>query len=310
MPRKKAPSPAFHAPTLREVQADIDRKWARPPSECEIKAIVRAFNLAGIPVLVGEQAERWEAAQAEEAVVRKSYQERYKELLPDWRGGPGIMGEFPDTEDGRRASRLFHELRMREEADVREVYRHHGFNIIEEPAAPDSAGHSTDRDPEAPVHIVEPKGDLPRGPEQPGAKRFRVALSFPGEKREFLCAVADHLAATIGQERVFYDEYYKAELARPDLDTYLQGLYHDDSDLIAVFLCADYDKKEWCHLEWRAIRDMIKRREAAAIMLFRFDDTEVPGLFSIDGYVSVVDLSAHDVAALILKRLESNAREA
>ena len=95
-------------------------------------------------------------------------------------------------------------------------------------------------------------------------------------------------------------------MARPDLDTYLQRIYHDDSDLIAVFLCAEYEKKEWCGLEWRAIRDLIKTRTSAAIMPFRFDNTSIPGLFSIDGYVEVGQRLPMEVASLILQRLEQS----
>ena len=50
--------------------------------------------------------------------------------------------------------------------------------------------------------------------------------------------VASLLASCIGKERVLYDKYYEAEFARPNLDTYLLNLYHDESELIAVFLCA------------------------------------------------------------------------
>jgi hypothetical protein len=50
------------------------------------------------------------------------------------------------------------------------------------------------------------------------SKRFRVALSFPGEKRDYVRQVADALAAKLGKDRVFYDDYYTAELARPELD--------------------------------------------------------------------------------------------
>ncbi len=146
------------------------------------------------------------------------------------------------------------------------------------------------------------RGEGDRGKEE----RFRVALSFPGEHREFLAQVANSLANGLGRERVFYDKYYEAELARPDLDTYLQRIYHDDSDLIAVFLCADYDKKEWCGLELRVIRDLIKKRSSAAIMPFRFDDTSIPGLFSIDGYIDIGQRSPNDVASLILERLQHN----
>ena len=140
----------------------------------------------------------------------------------------------------------------------------------------------------------------------PEVKRFRVALSFPGEYRGFIGKVAESLAGSLGRDRVFYDRYYEAELARLDLDTYLQGIYHDNSDLIAVFLCSEYERKDWCGLEWRAIRDLIKRRTTAEIMPFRFDNTSIPGLFSIDGYVEIRQRLPTDVASLILDRLKHN----
>jgi len=145
-------------------------------------------------------------------------------------------------------------------------------------------------------------------PMKTAAKRFHIALSFPGEQRPFVKQVAEHLAERIGRERVLYDAYYEAELARPDLDTYLQRLYHDESELIAVFLCADYERKDWCGLEWRVVRDLIKRRRSSDIMPLRFDATEIPGLFSIDGYAWIGDgRSAESVADLILQRWEIEA---
>ena len=139
--------------------------------------------------------------------------------------------------------------------------------------------------------------------------RFEVALSFPGERRRFVEEVAEHLSKALGRDRVLYDRYYEAELARPDLDTYLQRLYHDQSELIAVFLCAEYEAKEWCGLEWRAIRDLIKKRRIESVMPFRFDRTEIPGLFSIDGYVTIGGRPSAEIAGLILERLKLNARE-
>jgi hypothetical protein len=117
--------------------------------------------------------------------------------------------------------------------------------------------------------------------------------------------VAEHLSHALGRGRVLYDAYWEAELARPDLDTYLQDLYHDESDLVAVFLCHDYRRKDWCGLEWRAVRDLTKRRQAEAIMPLRFDQTEIPGLFSIDGYVEIRDRTPEAIARLILDRLAS-----
>ncbi len=151
--------------------------------------------------------------------------------------------------------------------------------------------------------------DPSREPQNGSAKRFRVALSYPGERRPFVEEVAHALTEVFGNERVFYDKYFEAELARPDLDIYLQSIYHDQCDLIVVFLCAEYDKKEWCGLEWRAIRDLIKKRRVVDIMPVRFDDTHVAGLFSIDGYVSAVGQSASHIANCVIERCRLNEQQ-
>jgi hypothetical protein len=131
--------------------------------------------------------------------------------------------------------------------------------------------------------------------------RFEVALSFPGEKRQFVADVAEGLKAA--GVSVFYDHYYEADLAVPDLDLVLQRVYHEQSELIVVFLCREYQNKDWCGLEWRALRDLIKTRRGDSLMPFRFDDTAVPGLFSIDGYVDVRNRTPGETVALILTRL-------
>ena len=137
-------------------------------------------------------------------------------------------------------------------------------------------------------------------------KRFDVALSFPGDRRRFIQKVAEALAQQLHQKQVFYDRWYEAELARPNLDVYLQSIYRDEAELVVVFLCAQYEEKEWCGLEWRAIRDLIKQKQDKAIMLIRFDKTVIPGLFSIDGYVDAIDRSPEEIANLILQRLPLN----
>lgn len=136
-------------------------------------------------------------------------------------------------------------------------------------------------------------------------RRFKVALSFPGEKREFVSKVAKGLSKRLGKGSVFYDKYYEHELARPNLDIILQNVYHNNSDLVVVFLSKEYKEKQWCGLEWRAVRDLIKKRRDEEIMLMRFDDAEITGLFSIDGYIDLRDRSPREVANLICRRLES-----
>src|SRR5215831_11403878 len=135
-------------------------------------------------------------------------------------------------------------------------------------------------------------------------EKFQVALSFAGEHRSFVEGVADHLSRNLGQNRVFYDRYYEAELARPNLDTYLTHIYREDADLIAIFLCANYAQKDWCGLEWRVIRDVLKQKRDSEIMPFKFDDVIVEGLLSIDGYIDIAHRTPEEVAGLILQRID------
>ena len=88
--------------------------------------------------------------------------------------------------------------------------------------------------------------------------QFKVALSFPGERRPYVEAVAAELKKRLPAGAVFYDRDFTSQLARPNLDTLLQRIYITNSDLVVVFLCAEYQEKEWCGLEWRAVREIIK----------------------------------------------------
>jgi hypothetical protein len=154
-------------------------------------------------------------------------------------------------------------------------------------------------------HLLE-TGIIEKGPNSLIAlddKRFKVALSFPGEKRAYVNEVADSLCELIDNESIFYDNYYTAELARPNLDLLLQQIYHVNSDLIVVFLCEEYDVKEWCGIEWRAIRDLVKRQEDHRIMFLRFDKAEVKGVFSIDGFIDLDRYSPKESAELIVERV-------
>jgi hypothetical protein len=136
-----------------------------------------------------------------------------------------------------------------------------------------------------------------------GEVRFKVAVSFPGEKRRYVSRVVDALRGPLGKDAVFYDYDYQAQLARPNLDTLLQRVYRDRSDLIVVFLCRSYAEKEWCGLEWRAVRDIIKSKEDERVMFVRFDDAPVDGLLSIDGYIDGNSHTTKEVADYVLERV-------
>lgn len=144
----------------------------------------------------------------------------------------------------------------------------------------------------------------------PAGKRFAVSFSYAGEDRGYVKKVLSELRRTLDRSQIFYDRYYEAELASPNMDLKLQNIYKDDSELVAVFLSVHYSSKEWTGLEWRSLREIIKQRRDEDVVLLRFDDTEVPGLLSIDGYVDLRRRDPESVADLILDRLSFNRKKA
>lgn len=106
-----------------------------------------------------------------------------------------------------------------------------------------------------------------------------------------------------------YDLFHRAEFPRPNLDIYLQKLYNTESDLIVVFFCEEYQRKKWCGLEWRAIRDLINQRNNdGRVMLVKCGDVEIEGLFATtDGFFDARDMTKKDIEKLIsgiIKRFE------
>jgi hypothetical protein len=138
------------------------------------------------------------------------------------------------------------------------------------------------------------------------SKRFRIAFSFAGEKRDFVAQVATILAERFGKDHVLYDKYHEGTFARADLAFHLPACYHDESDLVVAVLCKDYEKKEWCGLEWNAIYGLLKTQQLKEVMLCRFDRVEGKGLYGLAGFVELDDQTPTAVAALILERLAVN----
>lgn len=133
--------------------------------------------------------------------------------------------------------------------------------------------------------------------------RFRVALSFPGEFRTRVQFIAEILAQQLGRDKILYDKWYEAEFARANLDVYLPKLYREESDLLVFFLSGQYNRKEWCGLEWRVGRDLLKQRQDEKLMFLRLDNVDFPGIYSIDGYIDIREKSDIEVAEAIMERL-------
>ena len=133
---------------------------------------------------------------------------------------------------------------------------------------------------------------------------FYVGLSFPGEARALVEEVAQELEKRIGPNSYFYDNNYISQLARPSLDTLLQDIYRNRSRLIVVFLSSDYQRKEWCGLEFRAIREIIMERDHHRVMFVRTDDGSVEGVFRTDGYIDARRFLPAQIAHFICERVD------
>lgn len=133
---------------------------------------------------------------------------------------------------------------------------------------------------------------------------FVVALSFPGEFRSTVEQVALELERKIGPNSYFYDNNYVSQLARPSLDDLLQDIYGNRAKLIVVFLGGDYQRKDWCGIEFRAIKEIIMARDHKRIMFVRMDDGTVDGVLKTDGYVDGRKFGPADIARFIQQRVE------
>jgi hypothetical protein len=132
---------------------------------------------------------------------------------------------------------------------------------------------------------------------------FDVSFTFAGESRGYVKKTVLELEKSINTNQIFYDDNYKSQLARPSIDILLQDLYRNRSKLVVVFLCEKYQDKEWCGVEFRAVKEMIKEKEDEKIMFVKLDNGHVDGILSTDGYIDGRTHTPQEVASFIIERI-------
>lgn len=136
--------------------------------------------------------------------------------------------------------------------------------------------------------------------------QFKASFSFPGELRDRVSSIVALVKDELPTGSVFYDDDFTAQLARPNLDSLLQTIYLNNSDLVVVFLSGDYERKMWCGIEWRAVRGIINNKSDHSLMFIRSDDSEIPGVFSHDGFIDLPKYTDEQVAAFVIERIRLN----
>ncbi len=79
------------------------------------------------------------------------------------------------------------------------------------------------------------------------AKPYEIALSFAGEDRPFVGAVARELHS-LGI-KLFYDAFEQVDLLGKDLAAHFAGIYKDRAHYCAMFISAHYARKAWPQFE-------------------------------------------------------------
>ncbi len=134
--------------------------------------------------------------------------------------------------------------------------------------------------------------------------KYKVALSFAGEDRQYAEELADILKEN--NIPVFYDSYEQADLWGKDLYQHLQKIYRDSAKYCVVFLSKDYASKLWTKHELKQAQARAFREHKEYILPVKIDDTEIPGINETICYLDLRKLSVRKVADILLDKIRKS----
>lgn len=138
-------------------------------------------------------------------------------------------------------------------------------------------------------------------------REYDICLSFAGEDRDFVRAVAASLRES--GVRVFYDEYQEVELWGKDLYEHLDDVYKNAARYCVLFASRRYAEKLWTTHERRSAQERAIKENREYILPARFDDTPIPGLRDTVGYIDLRKHKPETLAALIRRKVGEDLRK-
>lgn len=136
-------------------------------------------------------------------------------------------------------------------------------------------------------------------------KKYDVALSFAGEQRPYVEAVAEALKSR--SVSVFYDKDEEVEIWGTNQVDYLQNVYQNQTRFVVMFISKEYEAKIWPQHERKSAQSRaIELLDKEYILPVRFDDTPIAGLQPTVGYISAKGKTPTELADLICKKLVSD----
>lgn len=131
--------------------------------------------------------------------------------------------------------------------------------------------------------------------------KYDLAISFAGEQRKLAESLARRLDAS--GYAVFYDEFEQAHLWGGDLSVVLGDVYEKQARHCLVIVSAEYVSKKWTNLERQNAISRFMQDRTDYILCLKTDETSLPGLPQVVGYVSLKELGESKVYNLLLQKL-------
>ncbi|MGP4014002.1 toll/interleukin-1 receptor domain-containing protein [Streptomyces sp. 4N124] len=130
---------------------------------------------------------------------------------------------------------------------------------------------------------------------------FDVALSYAAEDRKYVEAIAGMLEEK--EVRIFYDEYFTADLWGRDLYTELDEVYRKRARFVIVFVSFHYISKPWTQHERMSAQARALTEKDPYFLPVRLDDSELPGLRPTIGYIDARSTPQEQLVSLVRQKL-------
>lgn len=131
---------------------------------------------------------------------------------------------------------------------------------------------------------------------------FDIALSFVREDR----ILASELARLLKFRgvKVFYDEYYEADIWGKDLVEYFHNIFTNKALFVVPFISKNYINSIWARHEIRSSLSKAISQRNEYILPVKLDETEIPSLPSTIAYIDFKTHSVTDIADLCCQKLQ------
>jgi len=136
---------------------------------------------------------------------------------------------------------------------------------------------------------------------------YKIAFSFADEQRSKVVKVVKILEKN--NLSIFYDKNEEIHILGKNIPAYLRDVYLNKSEFIVMCISREYSEKRWPLFESDIIQErMVINRTFNTghefLWPIRFDDTELPGLSKMIGYIDAKNIPEEKVAEILLEKVK------